>query len=139
MGDGYSSLVNGPDPATGPPPAVTDTGAMGTIPRYSREDHTHASKARKSRVTGVNTATYTWTYATPFGTGVVPVCQAIVEDPANSAADSYNCQLSGAPTNTSVTIRIIRQTSGLFGLLLGAIGFNSTPGNVNLSLVALEP
>lgn len=122
------------------PLGVSDASVIGAnTNQFTGPGHTHASKARKARVTGVAAATYTWTYPTPFAAGVVPVCNVIVEDPTNSASDSYNCQLTGAPTNTSMTVRIIRQTSGLFGLLLGAIGFNSTPGNVNLSLLALEP
>lgn len=121
------------------PPAVGDAGTMGALSEFARGDHTHASKVRKQRVTGVNTATYPWTYPSPFSNGVVPIVQAVAEDPANSTVDSYNIQVVGAPTATQAVIRIVRQTSGLFGLLLGAIGFNSTPGNVTLHLLALEP
>lgn len=128
-----------PTPATAAPPAVSDSSAMGMVSLYARADHTHASKARKQRVTGISTATYVWTYLTPFGAGVVPIVQGIAEDPASSAIDSYNVQVVGAPTATQATFRIIRQTSGLFGLLAGAIGFNTTPGNINLHLIALEP
>lgn len=128
-----------PQPASALPPGVTDSGAIGAGATYARGDHTHASKARKQRVTGISTASYVWTYPSAFASGVVPICNAIAEDPANSASDSYNVQVVGAPTNTQVTFRIVRQTSGLFGLLLGAIGFNPTPGTVNLHLIALEP
>lgn len=129
-----------PTMAAALPPGVADVSAVGAnTNQFTGPAHTHASKARKQRLTGVNTATYTWTYPAPFGAGVVPICNAIVEDPANSASDSYNVQIVGAPTASQVVFRIIRQTSGLFGLLLGAIGFNSTPGNVNIHALALEP
>lgn len=129
-----------PTMAAALPLGVADTSIVGAnTNQFTGPGHTHASKARKQRVTGVNAATYVWVYPTPFTAGAVPVCQAIVEDPANSTADSYNVQVVGAPSATQVTFRIIRQTSGLFGLLLGAIGFNSTPGATTLHLLALEP
>lgn len=129
-----------PTMATATPPGVADSGTAGSnANQFTGPSHTHASKARKQRVTGVATATYVWTFPSAFGVGVVPICNGIVEDPANSATDSYNVQMVGAPSATQATFRIVRQTSGLFGLLLGAIGFNSTPGNVNLHLSALEP
>jgi hypothetical protein len=129
-----------PTPATSAPPGVNDTGGLGNTPgRFAMENHTHPGKARKQRVLGVGTATYTWTYPNPFGAGVVPICNCIAEDPANSASDSFNVQVVGAPSATQATFRIVRQTSGLFGLILGAIGFNPTPATVNLHLMALEP
>lgn len=135
----WSTPQDVPLPATSMPPGVADTGALGTDIRYALANHTHASKARKQRVTGINTVTYVWTYPTPFPSGVIPICNAIVEDPADSATDSYNVQISGVPTNTQCTFRIKRQSSGLLSLLLGAISFNPTAGNVNLHCIALEP
>lgn len=120
------------------PPAVSDSGATGDMMPYARANHTHASKARKRRVVGVNTATYTWVYPVPFAAGVIPICNGIVEDPADSATDNYNVQI-GTPTNTQCTFRIKRQSSGLLGLLLGALSFNPNPGTVNLHLTAFEP
>lgn len=129
-----------PQPATAMPPGVADMGALGAADkRYARADHTHASKARKQRVLGVKTTTYVWTFPTPFDAGVVPICNAIAEDPANNAADCYNVQIAGPVTNTAVTFRIVRQSSGLLGLLLGALSINPTPGTVNLHCSALEP
>jgi|GEM_PF-2713225 len=122
------------------PPAVGDAGSLGSDPtKFAREMHTHASKARKERKTGVNTATYTWTFPTAFGVGVVPICNAIVEDPADSGTDSYNVQISGVPTNSQVTFRIKRQSAGLLALLTGALSLNPTPGTINLHCIALEP
>jgi len=128
-----------PKPATTMPPGVSDAGAVGSQSPYARADHTHASKARKQRMTGVNTATFTWVYPTPFATGVVPICNGIAEDPADSALDSYNVQITGVPTNTQCVFRVKRQTAGLFGLLTGAIGFNPAPGTINVHCTALEP
>jgi hypothetical protein len=128
-----------PQPASSAPPGVNDTGAVGTPGVYSPHGHTHAGKARKSRVTGVTTATYAWTYPTAFGAGVVPIVNAIVEDPANVASDSYNVEVVGVPTNTGCTFRIIRQSAGLLALLTGALSLNPAPGTVNLHLTAFEP
>lgn len=147
VGDLPAPLDNSPEalrasipvPGSAAPPAVSDASMMGTTSPYARADHTHASKVRKQRVTGVNATTFVWTYPSPFSTGAIPIVQGIAEDPANSTIDSYNVQVVGAPTATQATFRIIRQTSGLFGLLAGAIGFNATPGNINLHLIALEP
>lgn len=133
------STLGIPDPATSMPPGVADSGSLGTVQRYALENHTHASKARKQRVTGVNTVTYTWIYPTPFSAGVIPMCNAIAEDPTSSTTDSYNIQISGTPTNTQCVFVIKRQSSGLLSLLLGAISFNPTPGNINLHCLALEP
>lgn len=129
-----------PTPATAVPPGVADSGLVGSqTTQYATGNHTHASKARKQRMLGVTTATFKWTFPTPFGAGVVPICNAIVEDPSNSASDSYNAQIVGTPTATDVTFRIIRQTAGLLSLLAGALSLNPTPGTVNLHCSALEP
>jgi hypothetical protein len=136
-----TAIVNSlmPQPASATPPGVADNGTAGLGATYARGDHTHASKARKQRVTSVNAATFVWTYPTPFAAGVVPICNGIAEDPANSASDCYNVQVAGTPTNTQVSFRIIRQSSGLLGLLLGALSINPTPGSINLHCLALEP
>lgn len=133
--------LNIPTMATAAPPGVADSSAAGAASmQYAGANHTHASKARKQRVTGVSTATYTWVYPTPFPAGVVPIVPSpCIEDPANSSTDIYNAQISGTPTNTQCVIRITRQSSGLLSLLLGALSINPTPGTINLHCVALEP
>lgn len=124
-----------PVAASSSPPGVADAGTAGNTPLvFAQGNHSHASKARKQRVTSVSTATYTWTYPVAFGAGVIPICSGTAEDPANSANDSYNIQVVGTPTNTSCVFRIIRTT-----LALGILGFNATPGTINLHLLALEP
>lgn len=129
-----------PTVSTATPTCIADSAAVGTITnQFAPANHTHCSKIRKARITGVNTATYTWTYPVAFTAGVVPVCQAIVEDPANSATDVYNAQIGGAPTSTAAVFRITRQTTGLLALPTGALAINPTPGNVNLHLTCFEP
>lgn len=128
-------VANFPTTTSSGPPAVSDSGDNGTTPLlYAKADHTHASKVRKERKLGISTATMTWTYPTPFASGIVPVCQAIVEDPNNVATDSYNVQVVGTPTNTSCVFRIIRTS-----VVLGVLGLNATPGTVNIHAVALQP
>lgn len=135
----YNTLPDVPQPATAMPPGVSDNGTKGSIPRYALEDHTHASKARKSRVTMSSAATtYVWIYPTPFDAGVVPVVNGIVQVPSGNT-DLFNVQVMGTPTNTQCTFQINRVSAGLLSLLLGALSINPTPIAATLHLIALEP
>lgn len=128
-----------PQPATTMPPGVSDSGALGASQRYALADHTHASKARKQIVTmGSAASTYTWTYPTAFGAGVVPVVSAIVQVAAGNQ-DLFNVQIVGTPTNTQCTFQINRVSAGLLSLLLGALSINPTPVAATLHMIALEP
>lgn len=128
-----------PQPATAMPPGVADNGVKGTDTRYALADHTHASKARKQIVVmGAAASTYTWTYPTAFGAGVVPVVSGIVQVP-NGTTDLFNVQIVGTPSNTSCTFQINRVSAGLLSLLLGALSINPTPIAATLHLIALEP
>lgn len=128
-----------PQPATSAPPAVADAGAQGGQPRYAREDHTHASKARKQIVTmGTAANTYTWIYPTAFANGVVPIVNAIVQVP-NGNTDLFNVQIMGTPSNTQCTFQINRVSAGLLSLLLGALSINPTAVAATLHMLALEP
>lgn len=140
MADGFvSSIANIPQPATTMPPGVSDNGSIGNSPRYALENHTHASKARKQIVSmGSAASTYTWVYPTPFASGVVPVCSAIVQVAAGNQ-DLFNVQLSGPPTNTQCTFQINRVSTGLLSLLTGALSINPAPVAATLHLLALEP
>ncbi len=134
-----TGLSNVPQPATAMPPGVSDSGSKGDSLRYALENHTHASKARKQRVTMASAATtYTWVYPTPFDTGVVPIVSGIVQVP-NGNSDLFNVQVMGTPTNTQCTFQINRVSAGLLSLLLGALSINPTPIAATLHLIALEP
>ena len=134
-----SGLAGMPQPATGAPPAVEDSGVVGSLPRYAREDHTHASKARKQIVTMPSAAsTYTWTYPVAFAPGVVPVVSAIAQVPGGNQ-DLFNVQVMGTPTNTQCTFQINRVSAGLLALLLGALSINPNPIAATLHMLALEP
>lgn len=128
-----------PQPATAPPPGVNDMGAQGNIQRYSMENHTHASKARKQIVTmGSAASTYVWAYPTAFAAGVVPVVSGIVQVAVGNQ-DLFNVQIIGTPTNTQCTFQINRVSAGLLALLLGALSLNPTPVAATLHMIALEP
>lgn len=134
-----AASLNIPSPASSAPPAVADAGASGSVPRYAREDHTHASKARKQiKVMPSAAATYTWVYPVPFDVGVVPIVNAIVQVP-NGTTDLFNVQIMGTPTNTQCTFQINRVSAGLLALLLGALSLNATPIAATLHCTALEP
>lgn len=128
-----------PLPATASPAGVADNSAVGSGVKYARDDHTHASKARKQIATMPAAATtYTWSYPVPFGTGVIPVVSAIVQVAAGNQ-DLYNVQVMGTPTNTQCTFQINRVSSGLLALLTGALSINPTPIAATLHMIALEP
>lgn len=126
-----------PKPATITPLGVADDSAKGTDLRYALADHTHASKARKAKVT-VSAATYVWTYPTAFAAGVSPICNGIAQVVAGNT-DLFNVQIIGALTNTQCTFQINRVSSGLLSLLLGALSINSTPASITLHMSAFEP
>lgn len=127
-----------PEPADAMPPAVTDgASTQGNAPRYAREDHTHASKARKAKAS-VSTSTYTWVYPTAFDPGVTPIVSGIAQV-ANGNTDLFNVQIIGTPTNTQCQFQINRVSAGLLALLLGALSINATPATITLHMLALEP
>lgn len=135
----YSTPPEVPLPSTANPPAVSDNGTVGTDLRYALANHTHASKARKERPTMASAAsTYTWVYPAPFPAGVVPICNGIAQVPVGNT-DLFNVQVMGTPTNTQCVFQITRVSSGLLGLLLGALSVNPTPVALTLHLSALEP
>lgn len=146
MGEGTAyppanaATLNIPQPATTTPPSVSDSGAKGSqTTQFALADHTHASKARKQIITmGSAATTYTWTYPTAFGAGVVPIVSAIVQVP-NGNTDLFNVQVMGTPTNTSCVFQINRVSSGLISLALGALSINPTPIAATLHMIALEP
>ena len=128
-----------PQPATVPPIGVADTSAVGNQPQYARADHVHASKARKQIVTMPSaSSTYTWTYPTAFGSGVTPICSAIVQVPSGTT-DLYNVQIVGTPSNTQVMFQINRVSTGLIALVTGALSVNPAPVAATLHMIALEP
>lgn len=135
-----SSLTAVPDPATNMPPGVSDTGSIGNVPRYALENHTHASKARKgAAAVASNALTYTWTYPTAFGAGVVPICNGIAQT-ASGVTDLVNVQIEGTPTNTQCTFRIARYSRSFLSLLgLDVLTFNSASLPITLHMLALEP
>lgn len=135
-----SSLTDVPLPATSSPPGVTDGSQVGTSTgKYAREDHTHASKARKQITTMPAAATtYTWTYPVAFGAGVIPIVSAIVQVSTGNQ-DLYNVQVMGTPTNTQCSFQINRVSTGLLALVTGALSINPTPIAATLHMIALEP
>jgi hypothetical protein len=128
-----------PLPATSMPAGVQDSGQVGSGVKYAREDHTHASKARKQiKVMPSAAMTYTWVYPTAFAAGVVPVLSGIVQVP-NGTTDLFNVQVVGTPSNTQCIFQINRVSSGLLSLVTGALSINPTPIAATLHLIALEP
>ncbi len=128
-----------PLPAENMPPSVSDTGAVGTIPRYALENHTHASKSRKARMQSGADGTITWTFNPPFEAGTVPRVIAVAEV-ASGVTDVINVQVVDTPTNTSCKLlvnRTNRSTVALLGLTI--LSLPAQPGATWVHAVALEP
>lgn len=134
------AALAGPAPGDSMPPGVADISAPGSLPRYAREDHTHASKARKgSAAINSNALTFTWTYPTPFGAGVIPICNGIAQTAAG-VTDLVNVQVEGEPSNTQCVFRVARYSRSFLSLLgIDILGFNSGSIPITLHMTALEP
>jgi len=135
----FSNLIP-PSPASAMPPGVSDAGALGNnTNQFALADHTHASKARKMIAAITNATTYTWTYPTAFGAGVVPICNGIAQTAAG-VTDLINVQIQGVPTNTQCTFVITRYQQSLASLLgLTILSLNTGGFTGNLHLIAFEP
>lgn len=93
-------------PAAAAPPAVADAGAVGDNPNeFARENHTHASKARKARAPCAADGTMTWVFDPPFADGVIPRVVAIAEA---AGPDVVNVQLVEPPTNLQCKLLVNR-------------------------------
>ena len=127
--------------ATATPPGVADTGAAGAATNeYAGKFHTHASKARKQISPISASGLFTWTYPTPFGAGVVPICNGIAKCPAGTTS-LVNVQLEGDPTNTQCVFRVTvyqQSVASLLGLTILSLGA-SVPANTSIHMSALEP
>lgn len=77
----------------------------------------------------------TWTFTSPFEGGVVPIVTAIVET-APGVTEVLNAQVSGTPTNTSVTIRVNRTVQSVVALL--GLTILSVPASVGVQWVHLK-
>lgn len=129
-----------PTPSVSMPPAVADTGSVGTQTSfYAVANHTHASKARKARIQSAADGSLTYVFETPFGAGVVPRCSAVAET-ASGVTDVYNVQINGTPTNTQAVFlvnRFQRSVASLLGLTI--LSVPAAPGATWVHLICLEP
>lgn len=131
-----------PAPATTMPPGVSDSGSIGTQTTiYALANHTHASKARKGRVTVpvVGGAVFAdVTYSAAFTGGGTPVC-AVTAETAPGDTSVVNAQIDGTPTSTGMRIRITRSTVTAVSLLgLSVLSVPSQTATV-AHYVCLEP
>lgn len=93
--------------------------------------------AQRVRVQTAADGTYTWTYGTPFASGVIPKVFVVAESPSG-ATDIYNAQTDGTPTNTSCKVRVTRGQASAVALLgLTILSFPATPGVTWVNIVAL--
>lgn len=136
----YAKKTDMPTPATSAPPSVADSSSKGTSDSvYALSNHTHASKARKARMTSAVDGSLTWTFNPPFTNGVTPIISAIAET-ASGVTDVINVQVEGTPTSTTANLRVTRtnrSTVALIGLTI--LSLPSSPGATVVHAIALEP
>lgn len=85
------------------------------------------------------TGVYTWTYPNAYAAGVVPVIEATAEG-ASGSTDVINVQTNGAPTNTSVTVRVTRTQQSVVALLgLTILSIPATVGATTVNITARAP
>lgn len=128
-----------PTPASTVPPAIADTGVVGSGMQFALANHIHASKAQRVRVQCAADGTIIWTFDVPFAPGVVPIVLAVAEATFGST-DVINAQVDGTPTNTGVKIRVTRtnrSTVALIGLTI--LSLPATPGVTWVHAIAVAP
>lgn len=81
----------------------------------------------------------TWTYPAAYGSGIVPVVQAVAVKPTGSTTVSYNTAIWGDPTNTSVTIEVASINNSITGVL-ALIGIATpAPNGTKVHIIAKAP
>lgn len=128
-----------PSPATSAPPSVADASAVGDLPRYALEDHTHASNARRNRAQCAADGSLVWVFNPPFPNGVVPRINAIAETGAG-VTDVVNVQVEGTPTNTQALLRVTRTQRSVVALIgLTVLSLPAQPGVTWCHMSAVAP
>lgn len=106
------------------------------------KDGKDAEMPRRSILTYAG-ADLTWTYPQAFPAGVVPVIEAVAVGPGSGsqAAQLYNVQLVGDPTNTSCKLRVNTVPSASVNLLgLGTLNlFQQAPTGAKVHVTARAP
>lgn len=90
---------------------------------------------QRAKLTTATDGTVTWTYPIPYGVGVVPNIQAIVQAGAGTT-DVNNVQIDGVPTSTQCKFRVTRtqlSTVALLGLTILSI-----PASVGAQVIHVE-
>lgn len=136
----FAKKTDIPTAATTAPPSVADSSTVGTESAvYALANHTHASKARKARMTSATDGSLTWTFSPPFASGVVPRVVAIAET-TSGVTDVINVQIEGTPTNTACNLRVNRTQRSVASLIgLTVLSVPATVGATVVHAVALEP
>lgn len=129
-----------PTAATSAPPSVADSSSLGTQNTvFALANHTHASKARKVRMSSAADGSLAWTFNPPFTNGVTPIIAAIAET-ASGVTDVINVQVEGVPTSTSANLRVTRTNRSTVALLgLTILSLPTSPGVTVVHAIALEP
>jgi len=112
-----------PQPATAAPPPVQVDSAVGDVPRYARENHTHESRlqARRMQLTFDANGEAIYTFPKAYGAGVVPIVQVTAEN-TRGAAFRYDATIKqDATTATQATVILSKTPRTLTASVLGAV------------------
>lgn len=117
-----------PAPATSTPPAISESGNVGSGVKYALDNHTHASTLRKGRQQCGTDGMLTWVFDSPFPVGTVPRINAIAET-ISGVTDVVNVQVEGTPTNTQAVLRVTRTQRSVVSLIgLTVLSVPAQPG-----------
>ncbi len=104
-----------PTPSMVAPPSVSDSSTAGTMTTiYALANHTHASKARRAKLTVPANGTADVTFSPAFNSP--PICAVTAETTLGDTA-IVNAQMDGAPTATGMRIRINRAQTSVVALI----------------------
>lgn len=116
------------------PGPVANSQMMSTSPQQSSGTVEQA----RTLTTAVD-GTVTWTYATPYGAGVVPIIEGMAQA-TFASTDVINLQLDGAPTNTAAKFRVTRTQQTVVALIgLTVLSIPASVGATTIHVTARAP
>jgi hypothetical protein len=125
--------TNGSIGATGPQGPIGLTGASGVSGLVAAN--------YQQTILSYSGSDVTWTYSIPFGSGVVPVIEALAATGTASSTGNYNVMIVGNPTNTSCVFRVNTVPAASLSLagLLSLTLFQQAPTGVKIHATARNP
>lgn len=125
-------------------PTLDTTGcAVGMIATYGTNGANGQcilpSSFQAASVTTDATGYIRWTFTTPYGVGIVPICWGIARAPSNDGS-SVNVQLEGAATNAYQDFRVKKANASVVALIgLTILSIPASVGATNVQVFCRAP